>query len=216
MRTRLFGCYRFLASVALRMIATVDIEDTAVDVDSERGLIIVSNHRSMIDILVGLTIFQHWRITPRLLVKASYFRLPVIGTILRQLRAIPAGRERGSETIREAQAALGAGEIIALAPEGRVPLAAERTQGLVDLRSGVGRLAATRGTPVLALGIANADAVLPPRSWLPRVALRPSRRPTIRVAVTQVPVSPGADPAEVMAEVAAALRHSITRAESTL
>ena len=198
----------------LRPMANLDMADLNIDVPADKGLILVSNHRSIVDILVGLAIFRRWGLMPRMFVKASIFSIPGIGLLLRLLRAIPASRETAREAIRAALNTLAQGGVIALAPEGRVPHAADRSDGVSELRSGVGRLAIEFGTPIIVVGITNTDAIWPLGSRFPRVRARKASRPKVMVEFVRLDVVQGASVTHVMAQLRSVLSQVVVLAES--
>lgn len=213
MRSMFFRLCCLLASMILRPVANLDLADLDVDVPPDKGLILVANHRSVIDILVGLALFRRWRLAPRMFVKASYFAVPGIGLLLRLMQAIPASRDTARTTVNTALRTLGEGGIVALAPEGRVPRAADRTEGLSDLRTGVARLAAEFGTTIIAVGITNTDLVWPLGARLPKIRARKASRPTVRVVTGRLDVARGAPVALVLGRLREVLLQLVNSAE---
>jgi 1-acyl-sn-glycerol-3-phosphate acyltransferase len=132
--------------------------------------IVVANHTSHVDTLLLLTIFP-----ARLMAKvrpvaaADYFlRGPVIGWFSRTLVGIvPVARTGGlhEDVLAPARAALAAGDIVIVFPEGtRGPA----TDALGPLKSGVARLAAAfPDAPVTPVWIEGAGRVLPKGAVLP-------------------------------------------------
>jgi 1-acyl-sn-glycerol-3-phosphate acyltransferase len=105
-------------------------------VPTEGPLLVVPNHDSQWDpILVGLAIKPRRRL--RFLARASLWRIPGLGPILRALGQIPIRRGAGDATaLEKAVEALRGGEAICVFPEGTLSWG-ERLRA----RSGVGRLA---------------------------------------------------------------------------
>ncbi|MEU5934433.1 lysophospholipid acyltransferase family protein [Micromonospora sp. NPDC047187] len=200
----------------LRPAASLDPVDLELKPRPGQGLILVANHRSVVDILVGLALFWHWGVAPRMLVQARYFATPVAGPLLRLLRAIPASRDTARATMEAASATLQAGGIVALAPEGRVARAADRRGAVSDLRTGTGRLAAELGTPIVAIGLVNTDAVWPHGTRLPRIRARKSARPVVGVAINHVSVARGEPVALIMARLQDALSDAVRTADRPL
>ena len=172
-----------LARVALIPFAKLFVEPAEMEPVPERGVIIAANHRSLIDLLVGLVAFRKWKVCPYVLVRGDFLRHKVLGPPLRALRAIPAGRGFGAEAMAGARAVLRSGRVLALTPEGRVPTPTEHGGTVVPLRPGISRLATEIGSAVLLVGIANTDAVWPGGTRLPRLRLLPWRRPTVSLTV---------------------------------
>jgi 1-acyl-sn-glycerol-3-phosphate acyltransferase len=132
--------------------------------------IIAANHNSHIDTLLLLTMFPA-RLIGRLrpVAAADYFlRGPVIGWFSRTLVGIvPISRDSGGrdDVLAPARAALAAGDIVIIFPEG--------TRGAADdelgpIKAGIARLAAAfPGAPVIPVWIEGAGRVLPKGAVLP-------------------------------------------------
>jgi 1-acyl-sn-glycerol-3-phosphate acyltransferase len=98
-------------------------------------------------------------------VKASMFKVPLIGWALRQWGAIPVEREgRDSASIRRMLAVLRSGGVLAVAAEGR----RTRSGRLEPINPVLARIAASSGLPILPLGISGSFRALPPGALLPR------------------------------------------------
>ena len=132
--------------------------------------IVVANHTSHVDTLLLLTIFPARtmdRVRP--VAAADYFlRGPLIGWFSRTLVGIvPVVRTDAlhEDVLAPARAALAAGDIVILFPEGtRGPA----TDALGPLKSGVARLAAAfPGAPVIPVWIEGAGRVLPKGAVVP-------------------------------------------------
>jgi putative phosphoserine phosphatase/1-acylglycerol-3-phosphate O-acyltransferase len=145
--------------------------------------IIAANHRSYFDpVAYGQAIFKAGR-NPRGLAKKELFDAPLIGTLFRASGAICVDRARGGgSAYQEAVEALRNGEVLVITPQGTIP----RGEAFFDPRlrgkSGVARLAAATGAPVIPLGVWGTEHVWPRSSRLPNLinVLHP---PTIRVRV---------------------------------
>ena len=149
-----------------------------------RGPVIVAaNHRSYFDVVaVGQAIFDAGR-HPRGLAKKELFDAPVIGQLMRAFGAICVDRSGDtSEALRRAEEALRAGECLVVMPQGTIPRGEEFFAPQLVGRTGVARLAAATGAPVVPLGLWNTEAVWPRSARLPAAAnvLRP---PTVRVRI---------------------------------
>jgi 1-acyl-sn-glycerol-3-phosphate acyltransferase len=131
----------------MRPIARIEIPDLAVQPQAGEGLIIAANHRSMLDMFVGLITFSKWKLYPHMLVRGDLCHLPIIGWLLRKLGAIPAGR--GHSSVRHAKSLLNQGRVLVLTPEGRIVSQEERIRGVGELKPGIGYLSAAHGTPIL-------------------------------------------------------------------
>ncbi len=116
------------------------------------GIVVVANHISNLDpISLGqfLAFSGRW---PRFLGKASVFRVPVVGAIIRRCGQIPV--ERNSEHSRDALAAarqaVEAGQAVVVYPEGTIT----SDPGLWPMRgkTGAARLSLQTGYPVIPVG----------------------------------------------------------------
>jgi 1-acyl-sn-glycerol-3-phosphate acyltransferase len=116
----------------------------------ERGpAILAFNHVSHVDpLLVIRFVYEAGRI-PRILAKSSLFSIFLFGRMLRRCKQIPVyrGSTVAGESLREAEAALAAGDAVVIYPEGTVT----RDPDWWPMRSmsGVARLALATGAPVI-------------------------------------------------------------------
>lgn len=114
-------------------------------------VILASNHVSYLDPLVlAYTGLQRGRRT-RFLAKEELFAKKPLGSILRGAHQIPVARgtSGASGSLIAAEAALRAGECVAVFPEGTISLDLEPMAG----KTGTARLAATTGVPVVPIGL---------------------------------------------------------------
>ncbi|ADG75203.1 phospholipid/glycerol acyltransferase [Cellulomonas flavigena DSM 20109] len=116
---------------------------------SEGGFIAVANHLTEVDPLTfAHYLWDHGHV-PRVLAKSSLFRVPVVGRVLRATGQIPVHRDTAAagDSLRSAVAAVGAGECVAVFPEGTLT----RDPDLWPMvgRTGVARLALTTRAPVV-------------------------------------------------------------------
>ena len=129
----------------------------------QRGAFIVApNHMTNIDPLVSA--YGVWRAgrVPRFLAKASLFRLPVVGAILRATGQIPverAGAVREGDPLQAASRLVDDGLAVIVYPEGTLT----RDPGLWPMRgkSGAVRLALQHGIPIYPMAIWGAQRILP-------------------------------------------------------
>jgi 1-acyl-sn-glycerol-3-phosphate acyltransferase len=114
------------------------------------SFVIAPNHYSNFDpIAVGVVLFNLGRV-PRFLAKASLWKVPVLGWIMRSTGQIPvdrSGRTRGSDPVQSGGAAIGRGEGVIVYPEGTLT----REPDLWPMRgkSGAVRLALETGAPLI-------------------------------------------------------------------
>ncbi|MGH8922251.1 MAG: HAD-IB family hydrolase, partial [Actinomycetes bacterium] len=145
--------------------------------------IVAANHRSYFDpVAIGRTIFEAGR-RPRGMGKKELFDAPIIGPLFRASGAICVDRKGdAANALAEAEQALRAGELLAMTPQGTIPRGEAFFDPKLTGRTGVARLAAATGAPVIPMGIWGSEAVWPRSSRLPNVTqvLSP---PIVRVRV---------------------------------
>jgi 1-acyl-sn-glycerol-3-phosphate acyltransferase len=136
------------------------------------GVIIVPNHVSHFDPLVVAHYIYGVGRWPRFLGKASLWRVPVLGYLLRKTLQIPV--ERGSvEAVKSLDAlidALHGGGVVVIYPEGTTT----REPDLWPMRgkTGAARLALVTGAPVIPVANWGAETVFDPRTNRLKVHLR--------------------------------------------
>jgi putative phosphoserine phosphatase/1-acylglycerol-3-phosphate O-acyltransferase len=133
----------------------------------------------------------------------------VVGTIARAIGGIPVDRGSGSDSpLRAAEAALKAGEVVVVLPQGTIP----RGEAFFDVelkgKTGTARLAATTGATVVPIGLWGTEKVWARSARVPDFTLvRKPPKITIRVG-RPVPLSltdAVADTARIMAAISALL-----------
>lgn len=147
-------------------------------------LILAANHISPFDPIAMAAACRVRGLSPRFLATGGLFRAPVVGAVMRHWGHIPVHRRtpRVAEALSDAQAALAAGSVVLVYPEGRIGL--DPRMWPERGRTGAARLALATGAPVVPVAQWGAHEVVPysaPRGlWrtLPRTILR---RPVIRV-----------------------------------
>jgi 1-acyl-sn-glycerol-3-phosphate acyltransferase len=150
------------------------------------GIIIVPNHISHADPPVAAHYIYDAGRWPQFLGKASVFRVPVVGWLLRRVRQIPV--ERGTaDAVRSLDAlvaAIAAGGAVVIYPEGTTT----RDRELWPMRgkTGAARLALATGAPVIPLVMWGPERIFDPRTN--RLRLRP-RTPVTVVAGPPVDLS---------------------------
>lgn len=132
------------------------------------GVIIVSNHISVVDPLtLAHLLYDNGRI-PRFMGKAELFSWPVVGAVMRGAGQIPVDRHGPDAALamRDAVRALSAGECVVIYPEGTVTKAEDYWP--MSARTGAARLALLTGAPVV-----------PVAQWGPHRILGRDRRPRL-------------------------------------
>jgi putative phosphoserine phosphatase / 1-acylglycerol-3-phosphate O-acyltransferase len=131
--------------------------------------IVAANHRSYFDPLaIGLAIAQSGR-NARFMGKKEVFDAPVIGQFARAMGAIRVDRGTGSnQPLVEAAAALNAGEVVVILPQGTIPRGEAFFEPTLHGRMGVARLAALcPDVPIIPLGVWGTELVWPRKSKVP-------------------------------------------------
>jgi 1-acyl-sn-glycerol-3-phosphate acyltransferase len=111
---------RVLVALVARLRVTGDVPDAL------RGgpLILAANHLSPADPIVLTAACRTRRVAPRYLATGGLFRAPVVGPVMRHWGHIPVHRGSAEVTtaLPEAAAALAAGSVVLVYPEGRITL----------------------------------------------------------------------------------------------
>ena len=131
-------------------------------VPQEGQALLVPNHVSFVD---GLFIMALSDRPVRFVVYAEYFDKPIIGRLLKTMRAIPISPSRGPRMIlqafREAGRALDSGELVCIFPEGQLT----RTGLIGPFQRGLQRIVKNRTTPILPIHLDRLyDSVFAPVS----------------------------------------------------
>jgi putative phosphoserine phosphatase/1-acylglycerol-3-phosphate O-acyltransferase len=153
----------------LVLYARLDIE--GVDhIPAEGPAIVCGNHRSYFDPLaIGFAVAKRGR-PVRFLGKKEVFDAPMVGDVARAMGGIRVDRGTGSdEPLREAAAALEAGEVVVILPQGTIPRGEAFFDPVLTGRWGAAKLAAMTRAPVVPLGLWGTEKVWPRSERLPRV-----------------------------------------------
>jgi putative phosphoserine phosphatase/1-acylglycerol-3-phosphate O-acyltransferase len=177
------------------------------NIPTEGPAIVVGNHRSYFDPLaIGVTLAKRGR-PVRFLGKKEVFDVPVAGQVLRAMGGIRVDRGTGSdEPLQDAAAALVAGQLVALMPEGTIPRGPAFFEPELRGRWGAARLAALTAAPVIPIGLWGTERVWPRSSRTPDM-LAVRNPPTVRIRVGPPVegldyVSPDDDTKRIMAAIA--------------
>jgi 1-acyl-sn-glycerol-3-phosphate acyltransferase len=177
--------------------------------DQPGGAVLAITHFGYLDFaLAEWVLWQQNRRLTRFLATARAFEHPIAGRLLREMRHIPVERTAGAAAYRHAVAALKAGEVIGVFPEGQV------NAGVVGpLKSGAVRMAAQAGVPVIPVVVWGGQRILTKGR---RFSLRRARHSIVVIAIGE-PRFPGrsADDAEVQTTALhGALQALVNEAES--
>lgn len=151
-----------LATIAAGPVTTLFRYDIRGELPTEGPFILTPNHYSDIDpVVMGWAVWRLGR-APRFMAKASLFRVPVIGSLLRWSGQIPVERERGKEkqsSMRAAQHLVNTGQGVIIYPEGT--LTREPDGWPMRGKSGAVRIALAADIPLIPIASWGADAVVP-------------------------------------------------------
>ncbi len=178
-------------------------------IPSRGPALLASNHRSYFDVAALAMVAARLGRPVRFLAKRELFDAPVVGQIARALGGISVDRgSRSDAPLREARRALEAGEVVVILPQGTIPRGRAFFEPTLAAKTGVARLAAMTGAPVVPIGLWGTERVWPRSARVPDVTnvLRP---PLVRLRVgTAVPLGLAdatADTAAVMDAISALL-----------
>jgi putative phosphoserine phosphatase / 1-acylglycerol-3-phosphate O-acyltransferase len=134
------------------------------------GVIIAANHRSYFDAVALALVARELDRPVRFLAKRELFSAPAVGWVLRAIGGIPVDRGSGSRApLEAAEASLRAGEVVVILPEGTIPRAEAADDPVLHGRTGVARLAAATGAPVVPVGLWGTERVWPREAKVPNV-----------------------------------------------
>lgn len=152
------------------------------------GSILVANHTSLADPAVVVAALRRHGIEPVIMATGGLWRIPLLGAALRREGhiAVHRGTSRAAASLDAAAVALASGRSVLLYGEGRLPTrrdAGESAPG--PFRSGVARLAATTGAPVVPVGQAGARRLCSGggAKQLAGAVTAPLRRPGLHVHI---------------------------------
>ncbi|MCL2803697.1 MAG: 1-acyl-sn-glycerol-3-phosphate acyltransferase [Micrococcales bacterium] len=139
------------------------------NIPSQGGFVAAVNHISNLDFLAAVHLLTIWAGPPKVLVKDSLMRLPLLGAILKAMGLIEVkrGTAQAGASLTQAAKALQAGECVMIYPEGT--LTHDPDLWPMRGRPGAVRLALQTGAPLVPIAQWGAHRILPPRSRLPRL-----------------------------------------------
>lgn len=118
-------------------------------IPAQGGALLVMNHISHIDPVYDSVFVHKQRRIPHFLAKESLFRPPLVGTVMYGTGQIPVyrGSTDAKDSLRDANAALQAGKLVVIYPEGTITKQPEGWP--MYSRTGVARLALENDVPVI-------------------------------------------------------------------
>jgi putative phosphoserine phosphatase / 1-acylglycerol-3-phosphate O-acyltransferase len=157
---------------------------TGVDhIPSKGPVLLAANHRSYFDVAALALVAARLGRPVRFLGKKEIFDAPVVGSIARSIGGIPVDRGSGSDQpLRAAEAALRAGEVVIVLPQGTIPRGEAFFNPILKGKTGTARLAAATGAVVVPIGLWGTEKVWARSARTPDFTLvRHPPRVTIRV-----------------------------------
>ncbi len=135
-------------------------------------VLLASNHRSYFDVAALALVAREIGRPVRFLGKREIFDAPVVGSIARAIGGISVDRGSGSsQPLRDAEAALKAGEVVIVLPQGTIPRGYDFFDPQLLGKTGAARLAASTGATVVPVGLWGTEKVWPRSARLPDFTL---------------------------------------------
>jgi putative phosphoserine phosphatase/1-acylglycerol-3-phosphate O-acyltransferase len=152
-------------------------------IPSSGPVLLAANHRSYFDVAALALVAARIGRPVRFLGKKEIFDAPIVGIVARAIGGIPVDRGSGSDqALRAAEAALRAGEVVIVLPQGTIPRGDAFYDTELHGKTGTARLAAATGAPVVPIGLWGTEAVWPRSARMPDVTLvRHPAKITIRI-----------------------------------
>ncbi|MET3423358.1 1-acyl-sn-glycerol-3-phosphate acyltransferase [Actinoplanes tereljensis] len=156
-----------------------------------RAVILAANHVSPFDPIVMTAACHKIGIAPRILATGGIFDAPIAGAAMTAAGHIRVdrGTSRVADALPSAADALAGGAMVLVYPEGRIGL--DPWMWPERGKTGVARMAAASGAPVLPVAQWGAHAVLPydtPKDLVRSILRAVRRRPVVHVRFGTVPV----------------------------
>jgi len=151
----------YFISIFARLVFRVRVSGVE-NIPTSGGVIVAANHVSFLDIpLLAYSLIRH----ANFIAKKELFTIPVLGTLLRLLGAIPIDREKiDRPAIREIIKKLNSGNVVVIYPEGTRSLNGKLQAG----KPGVGFIVRLSGKKVVPAAIIGTDKAMPSGSWFLR------------------------------------------------
>ncbi len=133
-------------------------------------VLLAANHRSYFDVAAIGVVAARLNRPVRFLAKQEIFDAPVVGRLARALGWIAVDRGSGSSgPMRQAAAALRAGEVVIVLPQGTIPRGEAFFDPVLVGKTGTARLAAETGAAVVPIGLWGTEEVWPRSSKVPNM-----------------------------------------------
>src|ERR1700722_12153112 len=146
-------------------------------------VLLAANHRSYFDVAALAIVAAKVGRPVRFLGKKEIFDAPVVGAIARAIGGISVDRGSGSDQpLRAAEAALRAGEVVVVLPQGTIPRGEDFFDPELKGKTGTARLAASTGAVVVPIGLWGTEKVWARSARVPDFTLvRHPPKVTVRV-----------------------------------
>ena len=170
--------YRLVAILVTLLVRPfVDIDARRLQIaEQHRTAVVIANHRSYFDVIVGLVVFHRLGRYPRVMVAAHWFEHRLLGVLLRWAGAIPMDRADAAVYLDGARRVLDAGIPILVMPEGVLAGEPGKPTSLGKFKTGAARLAHHCDVRIWALAIVGSDVVWPHTRRFPRLRTDSFRR----------------------------------------
>ncbi len=153
------------------------------NVPTRGPVLLASNHRSYFDVAALALVAREIGRPVRFLGKKEIFDAPLVGVIARAIGGIAVDRGSGSNRpMRDAEAALKAGEVVIVLPQGTIPRGYDFFDPVLKGKTGTARLAASTGAAVVPVGLWGTEKVWPRAARLPDFTLV-RNPPTVTVRI---------------------------------
>lgn len=151
----------YFISIFARLVFRVRVSGVE-NIPTSGGVIVAANHVSFLDIpLLAYSLIRH----ANFIAKKELCTIPVLGTLLRLLGAIPIDREKPDRpALREITKKLNSGNVVVIYPEGTRSLNGKLQAG----KPGVGFIVRMSGKKVVPAAIIGTDKAMPSGSWFLR------------------------------------------------
>jgi len=153
------------------LLPFVDLHiDGTEHIPREGPAILCGNHRSYFDFMAAAFAIGQAGRPNRFLAKKELFDVPIFGDLFRAIGGIRVDRGTGSSSpLREAAAALEAGEMVTIMPQGTIPRGKAFFDPVLRGRSGAARLSKMTGAPIVPMGLWGTEQVWPRNAKVPNV-----------------------------------------------
>ena len=157
---RMVGVLRFGLFLYFKVMHRLELRGKE-NIPQSGPVILAPNHQTSYDgPLVGFVISRH----VYCMVMASYFKLPVIGFLLRTFRGIPIAGPRDRVAYQRMLDTLKRGDVVVIFPEGH----RTRDGRMMKLQVGAARAALTTGATIVPVSVLGAYEAWPRHRTLPR------------------------------------------------